>query len=525
MQIAPAPIEQIVLFHEYHEDDLLLLNSEDAQWYRILANFPWRDYQELAAKYYDALYHYNQSLQASNSSGKNDESKQDATQRLLFSRPTVDDSLPVLYAPDFKKIAIPRVSPHCVAPGLIPHREGGRKPKCFFAMFKSFLGASLMGFAAEPENVHDLLRTNISFARVCGFIPAKASNTYWHMHIPSLRKLEQFDLIMREYGLWNQEKWDEVRKNIALKVIEKESTLVGDTTHYHARSGFRTIAYKDEKGGENKKSQSKTTKNCRCKDKDSCSHPWILADDGAGTIVKGKGSKKMYWGHKAAIIGLPQKGIPLDAKCVADAATHDRQTFLPHVIDLFKNLPEIKSWIENALYDSACDDQKLKDQFQNELGIGLKTSLNPRRRQTITDGLPQGMAKLTPYAGLFCNGGFEMQYKGMRHDQEKFIYQAPADENGSSVCLGCEHRHSCCPLSAKGRVVTIQFDMLPHIDPQDPPMAKRFKALMTRRPAVERMIKRLKCDLGDDRLTKRGNASFQAYLDKTMIAFHILLRT
>ncbi|CAB1084811.1 hypothetical protein D1AOALGA4SA_12319 [Olavius algarvensis Delta 1 endosymbiont] len=38
------------------------------------------------------------------------------------------------------------------------------------------------------------------------------------------------------------------------------------------------------------------------------------------------------------------------------------------------------------------------------------------------------------------------------------------------------------------------------------------------------MIKRLKCDLGDDRLKKRSNASFQAYLDKTTIAFHILLR-
>jgi len=55
-------------------------------------------------------------------------------------------------------------------------------------------------------------------------------------------------------------------------------------------------------------------------------------------------------------------------------------------------------------------------------------------------------------------------------------------------------------------------------------MAKRFKAIMTRRPSVERMIKRLKCDLGDDRLKKRGNASFQAYLDITLVAFHILLR-
>jgi hypothetical protein len=35
-------------------------------------------------------------------------------------------------------------------------------------------------------------------------------------------------------------------------------------------------------------------------------------------------------------------------------------------------------------------------------------------------------------------------------------------------------------------------------------MAKRFKAIMTGRPSVERMIKRLKCDLADERLSKRG---------------------
>ncbi|MBF0538706.1 MAG: hypothetical protein HQL03_10690 [Nitrospirae bacterium] len=55
-------------------------------------------------------------------------------------------------------------------------------------------------------------------------------------------------------------------------------------------------------------------------------------------------------------------------------------------------------------------------------------------------------------------------------------------------------------------------------------MAKRFKAILSRRTSIERMIKRLKCDLGNDRLSKRGNTSFQAYLDKTMIAFHLLLR-
>jgi hypothetical protein len=36
--------------------------------------------------------------------------------------------------------------------------------------------------------------------------------------------------------------------------------------------------------------------------------------------------------------------------------------------------------------------------------------------------------------------------------------------------------------------------------------------------------KRLKCDFGDSRLTKRDNLPFQAYLDKTVIGYHLLLR-
>ena len=111
-----------------------------------------------------------------------------------------------------------------------------------------------------------------------------------------------------------------------------------------------------------------------------------------------------------------------------------------------------------------------------------------------------------------------------RYENEKFIYQAPKDSEDVPVCLVCRHRENCCPNAARGRTINVSFDLLPHIDSQDPPMAKRYKAIMSRRTSVERMIKRLKCDLGDDRLTKRGNESFQAYLDKTMIAFHVLLR-
>jgi len=117
-----------------------------------------------------------------------------------------------------------------------------------------------------------------------------------------------------------------------------------------------------------------------------------------------------------------------------------------------------------------------------------------------------------------------MEYQGMRYENEKFIYQAPKDLDNVPVCLACHHRENCCPNATRGRTINVSFDLLPHIDPQDPPMAKRYKAIMSRRTSVERMIKRLKCDLGDDKLSKRGNDSFQAYLDKTMIAFHVLLR-
>jgi hypothetical protein len=134
------------------------------------------------------------------------------------------------------------------------------------------------------------------------------------------------------------------------------------------------------------------------------------------------------------------------------------------------------------------------------------------------------MKKVTPYGSLICAAGHEMDYKGIRYEAEKLIYQAPVNGNNISVCLNCEHKMECCPHADIGRTINLSFDCLPHIDTDDPPMAKRFKAIMTRRPSVERMIKRLKCDLGDDRLKKRGNASFQAYLDKTMIAFHVLLR-
>jgi len=515
--------EQIPLIHTVNKDDELLLISPDTEWYRTLKYFQWQDYREIAAKYYDALYHFNKSQEKPQSNHRDYEQKDQAAQRLLFSRATMDKTAPVLHPEEYKESFIRTISPLSIAPGITPDRLGGKKPKCFFALFKGFIGVSLMGFAPEPDKVYLLLTSNLSFARVCGFIPKGEDEQYWFKYVPSLRKLEQFDQIMTDYGLWSKSKWNEVRQNIEKGVIKKENELVGDTTHYYAFSGFETLTFKNEKGKEKTKSQSKVTKSCHCDNKEKCQHPWKLTDDGAGTIVKAH--NKYIWGHKASILGLPLQGIPLDAIAVADASTFDGKTFLPHVKSLFEHLPEVQPWIDRVLYDSACDSKPLKDKFKKELNVDLKASFNPRRKKAVTVNLPRGMKKVTACGNVVCNADFEMDYRGIRYGAEKFIYRAPVDENDISVCTTCEYKTTCCPTATEGRVVEISFDILPHIDTQEPPMSKRFKAIMIRRPSVERMIKRLKCDLSDDRLKKRGNNSFQAYLDKTMIAFHILLRT
>jgi hypothetical protein len=228
-----------------------------------------------------------------------------------------------------------------------------------------------------------------------------------------------------------------------------------------------------------------------------------------------KSKTKMYWAHKASVIGLPGQGIAIDAVAITDAATHDGKTFLPHAKDVFERYPELTTPVERVLYDSACDDAELRAQFKEELGVELKASFNPRRSNPITENLPRGIAKITPYGVPVCLAGHELDYQGNRYGSEQFIYKAPLQDDGLSVCTNCPQRAQCCNSKTQsGRTITISFDTLPQISPNDPPMAKRFKAIMRRRPSVERMIKRLKCDLADDRLSKRGNESFQAYLDK-----------
>ncbi len=169
---SPSAVSQIPLIMEVYEDEDLLLRSPDTEWYGILKNPPWQDYCETAALYYDALYHFSKSRRESAGSSEpgNNGDRETAEQRLLFNRPTMDKTVPVLYEPEFQDIPVRMTSPLSAGPGIVPQRPGGPKPECFFAMFAAFLGVNLMGFEPEPETVRSLLTSNPTFAGICGFI-------------------------------------------------------------------------------------------------------------------------------------------------------------------------------------------------------------------------------------------------------------------------------------------------------------------------------------------------------------------
>ncbi len=569
------------LFITLHEDDLRLIESRDATWFIALLAMDWREFRLVAAQYYQALYDMHRQaakklgMTASQFEELPPETQEEAALRCAKDRATGGNKdAPILYVP----ATPPKINPTVVrerwlAPGFVPIRCAGRKPKCFFAMFKAFVGVSLLGKGSSADDVHDRLCFSPPFARACGFTLPQPKQ-YRHTDIPGLRKLEQFDEIMATHGIWQAARIAVVRENLRRKVVKLEKRINLDPTHYLAASSYVMVPVSKEQGsspdaketkveestGEavapaaevkrkrrrrkkrlkgpkkqarekrkkaKRKSQSRMTKKCHCPDWKTCPHHWVLADPGAGTVVKGgRNGKRMHWAHKACVIGLSRCGIPLDAVGMTDGASHDSKALEPHLKRLFDIYPEAGGQIEEAVADSAFDNRNVREIKVGEYTIKVRAAPNARRLKTRKDGLPKGMDSLTPTGTLKCLAGHKMAYLGTRPSKEQYLFGPPRDEDGTTpACLGCPFKEQCCRKDArKGRHVTIPFDLLPAINSADPAMGKRFKKVMTLRGNVERAIKRLKCDLSSPQLTRRGHAAFQGHLDKSLLALHLLLR-
>ncbi len=553
----PAP-GQLPLIQFVESDDLYLQDQPDVLWADVLPNLDYRRFQPTAAHYYECLWRFNQQQtrqrndRRANPPSPNPETQTEATQRLIFSRPTLDQNAAVLYQSPKSSSPEMSIRPQSLHPNITPLRFAGRPPKCFFAVLKSFLGLMFAGQPPEPEFVYQKLCENPAFARTCGFTIRRPEKPARQTDVPSLRKLQQFDQLMTENGLWAEVALDQVADNLRNGTMRAESTVVHDTTHYHAYSAMKVVeldpavaetqvttktqsadAQEKDSGPKTKAKQAKkppkkkrkshprTTKNCRCANREHCDHSWVNADEGAGTVVKSTG--KMYWAHKASTLCFADQEVLLDAVALHDAASHDSQSLVPHLSRLLARHPDLKGLVTRVLDDGAADDPKLKSQIKTTFDIELLAPINPRRRGPIRTDLPRGIDHLTPRGVPVCRAGFPFELLGFRRDTERFIFTAPQAAAGESVCGECALRDGCYRGRSSGRRVTIAADRLPWLDPKFPQLSKRFAKAMARRTAIERIHKLMKFDYGDDRLTKRGTSSFQARLDKTLLAMHVLL--
>lgn len=532
-----AAAAQIPLIQVVDSDDLYLERCEELVWFRVLRKLDWSELRAVAARYYEALWQFNVEQQRAREkrlaevAKANPETSKQATLRLLFARPTLCEGAAPLHEVRDGLAAEIRVDPTTLEPGRVPLRIAGRQPKCFFALLKAFLGMVLRGQPAEPEIVHDELRNNPAYARACGFTLPDATGGYRRSDVPSLRKIEQFDQIMIDAGLWHHVAVEQVRANLREGIVRPGSTLVHDTTHYLARSAMTAVEIPSEpkkSGSEQRepekprrKSHPRTIKTCRCEDHGGCAHPWVSADPGAGTVSKSGG--KRYWAHKASTIGIPGQEVLLDAVAMSDAASHDSMSVEAHLERVFRDLPELKGKIEWVLDDAAADDEDLKTRLSLRWGIVLMTPINPRGRNKQTKDLPRGVEHIEPAGIPVCRQGFPFDFVGVRHEEERFIFRAPDDANGVPVCTDCPVRAECYRGENGARQVTIPFERLPWINPGMPELSLRFQEEMAQRTVIERLHKLMKEDFGDERLSKRGNDAFQARLDKTRWAMHVLL--
>lgn len=519
------------LIHVVESDDVHLEKQSDLVWFDVLRNLDWKHFLPLAVEYYEALWQFNQAQAQGRKQEaaaiSNPETRQEASLRLLFERPTMGAQKPLIEPPPQQDLKPLHVNPSEIRPGRVPARIAGLPPKCFFAMFKAFVGMAIRGRAPEPEVVCEELRSNPGFARTCGFTLPDELTGYRHSDVPGLRKLEQFDQIMTDNTLWEKAAVGEVAENLKTGRMRIESTVVHDTTHYRAFSSMQTVEIpKEQQEGEQskkpkRKSNPKATKNCRCEDRASCEHPWVSADPGAGTVTKSGG--KMHWAHKASTLSFAGQEILLDAVAMTDAASHDSKSLLPHLARLFTLHPGLMDKVTRVLDDSAADDQKLKDAIRLQFECELLVSPNPRGRKPLKKDLPRGIDQIRNTGTPVCAEGLPFDFLGCRHTSGHFLFRAPLGEDGKPVCEGCVTKSSCCRDGGSRRQIAVPFDRLPWLDPRFPQLSRRFRKAMARRTVIERIHKLMKYDYGDERLTKRGNRAFQARLDKTLLAMHLVL--
>lgn len=404
----------------------------------------------------------------------------------------------------------------------------GRPPNDALCMMRAFLAAPLLGVGDSPTAVSALLRSNPTFASACNFLgrdALKVPGELTSRRLPSLSKLEEFSEVMTRYGLWNAITGAQVRENIAIGVVELEDTLAFDTTHVEANSHCGNVVPVEPEEGEKPKQRKvpRVCKKCDCGQTqwETCEHPWTPTDQGAAVVVKGP--TRVYWAHKVSVVTLGRSEIPIDVRVLQYGAEHDGKTLLPHLELLRRDLPEVIEVLRHVVADDAYKSNKeAVARFGENIRLTVPVHPNRKSKDDVAARF-NGIAKFTPIGVPVCRAEHRFEMLGRDILEDRFIWRAPDDAEGHSVCANCPFAATCVGRGTR-RHIRVHRDDFPQIDWEHPQHLARNRVRYGLRTGVERAIKRLKVDLGGEHLTHRDSPRVQAHFDRKLLILHLLLK-
>lgn len=532
------------LLFESSDNSAVVNDAANADWVAIIDAIGGPAFELVARRYYQALSHFRRQYARPALRGATEvsaENKQlalggilelmeerkarrrregDGTAADIFVDATPDETDQTL-PPSLRDFSCPPPPARTILSGA------GRPPCDALCLLRAFIAAPVLGVDDNPTAVYGLLRSNPTFAHLCGFLGRdvdKEPDGLTSRRLPSVSTCEQFDEVMMRYGLWQLARLEQVRDNLASGVVEIEDTVTFDTTHIIANSHCANVdqPQAETKDGEKPKHRKvpRVRKMCSCGRElwDTCEHPWTPTDQGAAVVVKGH--TRIYWAHKASIMGFADSEIPLDARALQYAADSDGKTLLPHLELLGNDLPAALARLAHILADDAYRENKEAIALLIA-GARLTVPVHPRRVAAVLSASFAGIDRFTAIGIPVCNAGHRFDLLGRDITHERYIWRAPDDANGRSVCLGCPFAKTC--TDSKRRFIRVHRADLPQIDWDNPQHFAANRALYAKRTGIERAIKRLKIDLRGAHLTHRDALRVQAHLDRKLLALHILL--
>lgn len=536
----------LVLF-ESTDAPAVLNDPANEDWLAVVKAIDGERYEVLARRYYVALYHFRQQPRRPGLTGRTEipaQNKKQALQGMLLvlterresnkdkaGAPRSDTFVDV--RPDSEDSSLPESlkdwsKPPPSARVLL---DGPGRPPCdALCLIRAFLAAPLLGVGDSPSSVFNLLRSNPTFARACGFLGREALKQPGELtsrRLPSLSVCEEFSEVMARYGLWQFGRIEQVRDNLHNGVVEAEDTLAFDTTHVEANSHCANVVPEDVKVQEGKMPKHRKVprmrKSCTCGKAqwESCEHAWTPTDQGAAVVVKGP--TRVFWAHKASVAAFGDSEIPIDVRALNYAAEHDGNTLLPHRELLNRDLPEVITGLRHVLADDAYQgkhDAVLRFGQQARLTVPVHPSGKSKAQVAASF---QGIKRFTPTGVPVCEAGHRFEMRGRDLGTERYIWAAPDNEHGNSVCIDCPLADTCLKKGTR-RNIRVEREDFPQIHWDHPQHFTRNNARYQKRTGVERAIKRLKVDLNAEHLTHRGVLRVQAHLDRKLLTFHLLLR-